>query len=217
MSSEKIRVKSEKYNVVGASIVSMTKNNNAITLISLIVTIIILLVLAGVTINLTIGENGLFNTAKNAGKNYINEEEKELADLENIYSQIKIATGEDSKITISMEDLNSLIDKKVQEEVAKSNNEILENNLNKKIKSGSIKCNSVKPGAYWTGKITFDEPFETSNYAIALSIKVSDYWQHFRLCYRDVTENGFSIYLYNGHSTGTGSPEITWIAIPYNE
>lgn len=175
MSSEKIRVKSEKYNVVGASIVSMTKNNNAITLISLIVTIIILLVLAGVTINLTIGENGLFNTAKNAGKNYINEEEKELADLENIYSQIKIATGEDSKITISMEDLNSLIDKKVQEEVAKSNNEILENNLNKKIKSGSIKCNSVKPGAYWTGKITFDEPFETSNYAIALSIKVSDY------------------------------------------
>ena len=41
-----------------------TKNNNGITLIALIITIIILLILAGVVISITIGENGLFSTAK---------------------------------------------------------------------------------------------------------------------------------------------------------
>ncbi len=41
-----------------------------ITLIALIITIIILLILAGVTINLILGENGLFNTTKQAGEDY---------------------------------------------------------------------------------------------------------------------------------------------------
>ena len=42
------------------------KNKNGITLIALIVTIILMLILAGVVISLTIGENGLINTAKYA-------------------------------------------------------------------------------------------------------------------------------------------------------
>ncbi|MCI8352337.1 MAG: hypothetical protein HFJ58_01755 [Clostridia bacterium] len=46
------------------------KQNKGITLIALIVTIIILLILAGVTINILIGDNGLFNTAKIAGESY---------------------------------------------------------------------------------------------------------------------------------------------------
>lgn len=40
------------------------KNKKGITLIALIVTIILMLILAGVVISLTIGENGLINTAK---------------------------------------------------------------------------------------------------------------------------------------------------------
>lgn len=42
------------------------KDEHAITLIALIITIIIMLILAGVVISLTIGENGLFKTAKYA-------------------------------------------------------------------------------------------------------------------------------------------------------
>lgn len=42
------------------------KNVKGITLIALIITIIIMLILAGVVLNLTIGENGIFNTAKYA-------------------------------------------------------------------------------------------------------------------------------------------------------
>lgn len=48
----------------------MGNQNKGITLIALIITIIILLILAGVTINVLIGENGLFSIAKKAGKSY---------------------------------------------------------------------------------------------------------------------------------------------------
>ena len=56
-------------------------NNNGITLIALVITIIVLLILAGVTINLTLGENGIFKTAEMAGKNYTQAQEQELAGL----------------------------------------------------------------------------------------------------------------------------------------
>ena len=45
-------------------------NTKGITLIALIITIILMLILAGVVINLTIGENGLFKMAKKAGQDY---------------------------------------------------------------------------------------------------------------------------------------------------
>ena len=41
-----------------------TKENNGITLVALVVTIVVLLILAGVTINLVLGENGLITQAK---------------------------------------------------------------------------------------------------------------------------------------------------------
>ena len=44
------------------------QSNGGITLISLVITIIILLILAGITINLTIGDNGIFRMAKKAGE-----------------------------------------------------------------------------------------------------------------------------------------------------
>ena len=84
-----------------------------ITLVALIITVIILLILAGVVLNLTLGERGIFNIAKKAGENYVNAQDKELADLEKLYSEIKVATGEGSQITISMEDLNKIIESKV--------------------------------------------------------------------------------------------------------
>ena len=40
-------------------------NNKAITLIALIITIIVLLILTGVTLNFALGENGIINKARN--------------------------------------------------------------------------------------------------------------------------------------------------------
>lgn len=50
----------------------MLKGQKGITLVALVITIIILLILAGVTISLTLGDNGLFKTAERAAKNYTN-------------------------------------------------------------------------------------------------------------------------------------------------
>lgn len=50
----------------------MLKGQNGITLIALVITIIILLILAGITISLTLGEHGIINMGEKAGKNYVN-------------------------------------------------------------------------------------------------------------------------------------------------
>ena len=42
------------------------KREKGITLVALVVTIVVLLILAGVSINLVVGENGLINKAKEA-------------------------------------------------------------------------------------------------------------------------------------------------------
>lgn len=52
-----------------------------ITLVSLVITIIILLILAGVTISLTMGENGIFRLAEKASKNYIDAQNKEMQSI----------------------------------------------------------------------------------------------------------------------------------------
>ena len=44
----------------------LKKQAQGITLIALVVTVIVLLILAGVAINLTVGDNGLFKRAQNA-------------------------------------------------------------------------------------------------------------------------------------------------------
>ncbi len=69
------------------------KQSKGITLISLVITIIILLILAGVTINLTLGENGIFKTAEMAGKNYTQAEEQELAGLAGFENEINNIIG----------------------------------------------------------------------------------------------------------------------------
>ena len=49
---------------------SVKINNKGITLISLVVTIIILLILVGVALKLTLGENGIFNRAQDSTERY---------------------------------------------------------------------------------------------------------------------------------------------------
>lgn len=51
--------------------------NSAITLIALVITIIVLLILSGVTLNMIIGENGILGKAKNAKEKYNYSQAKE--------------------------------------------------------------------------------------------------------------------------------------------
>ena len=52
-----------------------------ITLVALVITIIVLLILAGITINSVIGSKGILNNAKKATTAYTNAEAKEKAAL----------------------------------------------------------------------------------------------------------------------------------------
>ena len=59
----------------------MRKNNSGVTLIALIITIIVLLILAGVTIAMIMGDNGILNQATNAKTQNTVGEEKEYIGL----------------------------------------------------------------------------------------------------------------------------------------
>lgn len=57
------------------------ENKNGITLIALVITIIVLLVLAGVSLSLVLGDNGVLNKAQNATTETRNAEEKEKIEM----------------------------------------------------------------------------------------------------------------------------------------
>ena len=63
------------------------KRNSGITLIALAITIIILLILAGITISLTIGQRGILNRAQEAGKNYQEAAKREDEQLSNFLEE----------------------------------------------------------------------------------------------------------------------------------
>lgn len=69
--------------------------NKGITLIALIITIIVLIILAGVSINLLIGENGIITKAKYAKEIYEESEKKQILGLQELDSEVqKLLTGE---------------------------------------------------------------------------------------------------------------------------
>lgn len=64
----------------------MIKGQKGITLVALVITIIVLLILAAVTLQLTLGEHGIFGLAETAGKNYTNAQGKELNGINEMYN-----------------------------------------------------------------------------------------------------------------------------------
>ena len=78
----------------------VAKGMQGITLIALVVTIIVLLILAGIALNLTIGQNGIFSRAEKAANTWRNAESNEqlalgeLADWMDKYANGKGETGE---------------------------------------------------------------------------------------------------------------------------
>ena len=61
---------------------------SGITLIALVVTLVVLLILAGVTINSVLGDNGIFQTAKEAANKFNEAQQEEEEALENLVGQL---------------------------------------------------------------------------------------------------------------------------------
>ena len=86
-----------------------TKENIGITLVALIVTIVLLLILAGISIS-ALTQTGLFSRAKQATEKYKEAEEKERIQTELYSMQIEMNTNNDSKTKIG----KKLYDKNIE-------------------------------------------------------------------------------------------------------
>jgi len=81
-------LKNKNENKKGARLVS----TRGITLIALVFTIVILIILAGVAISLSLGENGIFSKALQAKQQYVNEQAKEETEIAKITNEIDTFT-----------------------------------------------------------------------------------------------------------------------------
>ena len=70
------------------------KTKNGITLIALVVTIVVLLILAGVSISLVLDKNGIIQKSKDARREYGQAKANEREDLSNLSDMIEEATAE---------------------------------------------------------------------------------------------------------------------------
>lgn len=91
------------------------EKNKGITLIALVITIIILLILAGITINFILKDNGIFRVASDTVKNYTDEQNRELNEIDKLFSSILVAG--DSKITLTMQELDEYIENKLRQDI----------------------------------------------------------------------------------------------------
>ncbi len=73
---------------IKASIKYMPKSKNGITLIALVVTIVVLLILAGVTINLLFSDTGLFGKAQEAENAWRNGEQSDINAIQELSNQV---------------------------------------------------------------------------------------------------------------------------------
>ena len=93
----------------------MLKNKRGITLIALVVTIIILLILAGVTINMVLGDNGILNKTKVAAEKYQNAANEEQAMVNEVLNYINdnyaIGNNRDETVTLTQNQYNTLVNR----------------------------------------------------------------------------------------------------------
>ena len=67
----------------------MLKNKKGITLVALVVTIVILLILAGVSINLVLGNNGIITKAKDAETKFAEASQNDLKGMNGLVSEME--------------------------------------------------------------------------------------------------------------------------------
>ncbi len=93
----------------GTTVPNQNKHTHGITLIALVITIILLLILAGVVINLTLGEHGILKQAQQAGEQYKISEILEKLELE----KVELFARKNGQTPTVQEYVNHLINKGV--------------------------------------------------------------------------------------------------------
>ena len=115
-----------------------SKKSKGITLIALVVTIIVLIIISGVSISLILGNNGIINKAQEASINHQLAANLEQAKIDELYGQLKVAT--DGTVTLDMTTLNELMERKIND--ALSPGGIIESKINDEINTHANSSNS---------------------------------------------------------------------------
>lgn len=97
MIKKEMKIKNKENNTVGASNYT---TQNAITLIALVITIVILLILAGVTLNFTLGNKGIFKMSESAEDEYTKKAATEKINLKITNAQINTYAKEERMPTL---------------------------------------------------------------------------------------------------------------------
>lgn len=100
------------------TLVKKFKKNNfdsqyGITMISLVITIIVLIILASIVINLSIGDSGIFKRAKQARDKYLNSQEAEENGINNLSLQITNMLDNNINFTNVVDSSSKSITKKI--------------------------------------------------------------------------------------------------------
>lgn len=93
----------------------LIKDNRAITLIALVITIVVILILAGITIGVVTGDNGIINETKGARTQSVVENEKSIVSRAEVIAKMRSKDGIATK---------EMIEKAVKEEAGKNETEI---------------------------------------------------------------------------------------------
>jgi len=149
------------------------QNQNGITLIALVVTIVILLILAGITVNLILGEGNIFEKAQEAKEKHEDAQVKENAILEGYQNTINeyadgSVSGSRDTVTIDKEEYDNLLER--VETLENSKKTIL---IEKKWQTSTVsttanvekKIDEISLSGYGTGKaiVSFSAGSETNN------------------------------------------------------
>ena len=86
-----------------------TKTEKGITLVALVVTIVVLLILAGVSINLVLGNNGIIAKAKEAETKSAEASQNDLKGMNALTEEMNNALGEKPKVDLSKYKIGDLV------------------------------------------------------------------------------------------------------------
>ncbi|MBR3134359.1 MAG: hypothetical protein IKG56_02745 [Clostridia bacterium] len=107
----------------------LSKKEKGITLVALVVTIIVLLILAGISIKMIFGNNNIINKTKDAAEIYANTEENDITRLKESKKEILELTGhklstEEELDALKNNGIKELTDKEIKNDYLKNNNRI---------------------------------------------------------------------------------------------
>ena len=204
----------------------MIRNKRGITLIALIITIVVLLILAGVVINLTMGDNGIIGKVQTAVGKYENAIHKENMDIEKMIKEIGSQVGGSrEQIMVDKDEYETL--KATVSSMATRVNQLTDTKLNNntnllisnRYRAGTVTMGAVTPENRGTSvNVSFSEPFPNTNYSVSVLQANSGEGAAAMSYYIDnKTVSGFRIYTYSIFAnTSREAHSVDWIAVADN-